>query len=153
MSLEEKLDRLAEAVEKNTEILTKIAAGKPGSAASGDGEKPKSTRGKKAAASDDGDSGGDDDAVDAEALKKTVRRLAGWLKEFAEDEDDPENDARNEKLAEMIKKLGVAKVSEVTTEKDRGRVEKWIDARIEEGRTTKKAGAKKAAADDEGDDL
>jgi len=156
-SIEELLERVATAMEKNASLLEKIVSGKPGASVSGEAgaaDKPKrqTAADKKKAAETEGSGDGDGD-VDADDLKATVKKLAGWVKEFAEDEEDPENDARNEALAEVLGKLKVKKASEITTEKDRSRFEKWLDGKIEEGRTTKKKGGKKVEEDDGDGDL
>lgn len=134
-----------EAVVRHNELLEKIIAG--ASAAAGD--KPKATRGK---AADKGKTDDDDGAkVDADDLIATVEKVKGWLKEFAENDDDPENDARSTKLSKALATLEVKKVSEITSEATRLRVEKWIDERIAAGRLTEepKPVTKKKAADDE----
>lgn len=151
MSLEAAIERNNELMEANNALLAKIVGQKPGTAATEDGEKKPTTR-KKKAAEDTGSGDEGDDAVDSKKLLATREKVSGWLKEFAENEEDPENDARQEKLEAALAKIEVEKISTITSEATRQRVEKWIDARIEDGRITEepapKGKGKKAAADD-----
>lgn len=155
MSLEAILEKLNTNMERNNELLETIVKGKAGG---GETSAPAKTgRGKaKAKAEDSGDddsSSGDEDgdAVNKTKLAKTVDLVKGWLKEFSEDEDDPENDARSEKLAAALEKIGAPTVSKITTEDQRTRVEKWVKTRIEEGRITPdpKAKGKSKVEDDD----
>lgn len=146
--LVEEMTGLREAVEKNNDLLTKIVTlGGKGIADAGD--KPAGKRGPKAKAKEDEAGEGDDDAkVDADDLAGTLNKVKGWLKEFAEEGDaDPENQARAQKLAKALKTLNVEKISSITKESDRARVDKWVDDRIEGGRLTEAPTKKAAAAD------
>lgn len=143
------VSELAAEVAKNNELLTKIVAAGPGASA----DKPASTRGRKPKDADKGEDasdGADDATVDAEELTATRDKVAKWLKEFSEaGEDDPENAERSAKFSKALASLGVKKVSEITKESDRVRVEEWIEKMIAKKRLTGPLETKKAAAADD----
>lgn len=156
MSLEAKIEALTVVMERNNELLETIVKGKAGGAA--DAEKKPATRGKgKAKTEDAGDGDGDageGDAVDTAKLKKVIDLAKGWLTEFAENEEDPENEARSEKLTAALEKLGVEKLSKITTEDQRTRAETWVKKQIDAGRITEEPAPKgKKAAKGDDDDI
>jgi hypothetical protein len=142
------LEANTEAVLRHNELLEKIISG---ASAASTADKPKGTRGKAAdkTKTEDDDKGA---AVDADDLAGTLEKVKGWLKKYSEaGEDDPENEARAEKLAAALTSLGVEKISAITTEADRVRAETWIDKMIAKGRLTPdpKGAGKKKGDDDE----
>lgn len=150
MSLEQKIEALTAAMERNSDLLEKIVTG----AGAAKGETKATGRGKAKSKTEedsgDADAGGDDDAVNPTKLKKTLDIAKGWLKEFAENDEDPENDARSEKLSAALEKLGIEKISTIGTEEHRSRVEAWVKKQIDIGRITPdpKAKGNKGADDD-----
>lgn len=156
MSLEAKLEALTVVMERNNELLETIVKGKAGGAAADASDKKPATRSKaKVKAEDagegDGEGSGEGDAVDASKLKKLIDLAKGWLTEFSENEEDPENEARSEKLTAALEKLGVEKLSKITTEDERGRAETWVKKQIAAGRITEEP-APKGKGKSKGDD-
>ena len=156
MSLEAKIEALTAEMSRNNDLLEAIVKGKAGAGSTETTEKAKPGRKPRTKADDSGDGDGDSgdgDAVDTAKLKKTLELAKGWLKEFAENEEDPENEARSDKLAAALEKLGVEKLSAITTEDRRARADKWIKARIEEGRITEEPAPKDKAKKGGDDDI
>lgn len=138
MSLEAAIGRLADIMEENNKLLTEMMKKAPASAKTETADAgEKKTRGRPAKAKeDDGEKTDSDGAVDADELKATLKSVSDWLKAFEGNASDPENEARREALASALKKLGVEKISKITTESDRVRVENWLEKKVAAGRMT-----------------
>lgn len=137
MALEDAINRLADLTEAHTKVMLDLMKGAKGTAAAGDAEsapaKPGRKKKEEGKTEDDGASG---EAADADAVKELVGKVKGWLKEFAGNESDPENEARGEKLTKALKTLGIEAVSKIKTEDHRSRVENWVEKQIAAGRIT-----------------
>lgn len=134
MSLEEKLAENTAALLANTAILTKIASSAPAAA-----DKPKGTRGKKAAEEGGEDTGGDA-TFDVKALAAVREEVKDWLSEFKANEADPETAERRKVLDAALIKLGGGKtpikIADISDDAMTARVKAWIDKKNAEGRLT-----------------
>lgn len=160
MSLEQEIASLREAINTNTEVMRQVLgqaqanSGSTTSAASADEEKPKATRGKGKAKEDKADA---DDATVSDDFKN---KIAGWLGEFAKEEDKenpdgvhPEVTARRAALSKAFEGLGVKKLPEVTGE-NVARLEAWFEKAqgVDKGFGKGRLAADPEPAGDDGDD-
>lgn len=126
MSLEDQLAKLTAAVEKQNalteQLLTKVPA------ASGGETKPASTKATAADKPAAETKPAADKPADTIAIGDFMAKIEPWIKDFAKGTD--EGDARRAKLAEVLKKLGVAKVSEITDPVKLGKIDTWFETKM-----------------------
>lgn len=132
MSLEQNVQALTSAIEKNNSLLERLLAASPLTSGT---EAPK-TEGKKAEgkkADDKSEAAAKADTKKADAKKggvddvkaETLKKFLAWLGEFPA--DHPETQARQDALRQLLDKLGEDKISQITDAKKLGQLVAWLE--------------------------
>lgn len=146
MSLEEALNKNNDLLAEHNELLRKVLGAASSKAAGGKTEEPASGKGSKGKADAKKDDAG---SFDNDALQATIKKAAGWLGEFKENEKDPETEARRNKFREALDKLGFKTAKEINTQDGVDRFDKWIDKQTAAGRITPAPSDEDDAGDDD----
>lgn len=138
MSLEDQIAKLTAAIEKQnalTEQLLSKAGAEPPKATKATKEEPKAAPAAEPAKEEPKAAAvpADEYAISGPDF---LAKISAWIKEH--DKGTAEGDARRAALAETLKKLGTAKVSEITDADKLSKINKWFETKMK-GQTLAKA--------------